>query len=93
MIILYKITKNIGYFTLLYFYKIVSKHTLKNTDLEAATSFHLESIYKEADKRLEAKIPEHLEGLSLRIKYQDEERNNYSTIVQIQNGQITNRRE
>ena len=33
MIILCKITKNIGYFTLLYFYKIVSKHTLTSDDL------------------------------------------------------------
>ena len=86
-------TGNIRFGTITKLNNINNLPPFKNTDLEATTSFHLESIYKEADKRLEAKIPEHLEGLSLRIKYQDEERNNYSTIVQIQNGQITNRRE
>lgn len=73
--------------------KINNLPPFKNTDLEAKTSLYLESTYKEADKKLEAKIPEHLEGLKLRIKYQDEERNNYSTILEIQNGQVTNRRE
>lgn len=73
--------------------KINNLPPYKNIDLEASTSFFIESTYKEADKRMEAEIPEHLEGLTLRLTYQDEDRNNYSTLVQIQNGQITNSRE
>lgn len=73
--------------------KINNLPPFKNIDLEATSSFHLESVYKEADKRLNSKIPEHLEGLTLRIKYQDEERNTYSTTVRIENGQISNARE
>lgn len=74
--------------------KINNLEPFKNIDLEATSSFHLESSYKEADKRLEADVPpEHLEGLTLRIRYQDEERNNYSTIVQIQKDGLTNTRE
>lgn len=65
----------------------------KNVDLEANSSFFLESIYKEADKKMEADIPEQLIGLTLRIRYQDDERKDYSTIVQINKDGITNIRE
>jgi hypothetical protein len=73
--------------------KINNLPPYRNIDLEAIASFRMESSYKEADKRMEADIPEHLEGLTLRISYRDEDRNDYATIVQIQNGQIMNTRE
>lgn len=73
--------------------KINNLPPYQNIDLEAQTSYRMESIYVEADKRMQAEVPEHLEGLTLRINYQDEERNNYVTIVKIQNGQITSTRE
>lgn len=73
--------------------KINNLPPYQNIDLEAQTTYRMESIYVEADKRMQAEVPEHLEGLALRISYQDEERNNYVTIVRIQNGQITSTRE
>ena len=42
---------------------------------------------------MEADVPEHLEGLTLRITYHDEERQTHSTIVEINNGQLINRKE
>lgn len=73
--------------------KVNNLPPFQSIDLEATDFQYLEGVYTEADKILRAKIPNKLEGLTLKIHYQDEERNNYSTLVKIEDSRITNFRE
>ncbi len=70
--------------------KVNNLPPFQSVDLEADYFHYLEDIYTEADKIMSAKIPKQLEGLALRITYQDEARNSYSTIVQIKNNELIN---
>ncbi|TWR25491.1 hypothetical protein FPZ42_12900 [Mucilaginibacter achroorhodeus] len=59
-------------------------------EISAEFDYFIEGTHLEADDILEGKIPELLEGLSLKITYQDEQRNEHVTQVSIRNQEIFN---
>lgn len=73
--------------------KINNLPPLKNVDLEADYFHFVEGVHTIADDIMKQKIPTQLDGLKLRITYQDDERNSYSTIVEIKDNNIINHRE
>jgi len=73
--------------------KINNLPPFKSLDLEADKIHFLEDICEVADDLMLMPIPQELEGLILKITYQDDERNSYSTITKIKNGEIVNVRE
>ncbi len=58
---------------------------LQNIDLEARFADQIEATYVEADKILIGKVPSQLEGLKLKLAYQDEKGNDFVDIFQIEN--------
>jgi hypothetical protein len=68
--------------------KVNNLPPFKTIDLEAEAFQNIEGPASEADKILSQDVPKELKGITLRITYQDEDRNPMATIVQIKNGQI-----
>jgi hypothetical protein len=62
----------------------------QSIDLDAEYNFLIESSFKEADIELKQRIPNKLNGLSIKISYLDEDRNPHSTIVKINDGKVQN---
>jgi len=73
--------------------KINNLPPFKSLDLEADYFHYLEGVHTEADEIVKQKIPKPLDGLKLRITYQDDERNSHSTIVEIKDNNILNIKE
>jgi hypothetical protein len=65
----------------------------QSIDLDAEYKDFLEGNHKEADELLKYRIPQKLEGLTMKINYQDDERKNHTTVVRIDKGQIINIKE
>src|SRR5258708_7255398 len=65
----------------------------QNLDLSANYETMLEGTYLEADEIRKKKIPLNLEGLQLRIAYQDEQRRDHTTLFFIQKGELINQKE
>lgn len=61
---------------------------LQNIDLEAKSYQQIEGTYLEADELLNQKVPSHLEGLKLRVKYQDETQHHFSDVFKIINSEF-----
>ncbi|MDF7811392.1 PIN domain-containing protein [Hymenobacter sp. YC55] len=61
-----------------------------NLELEARTHFFIEGDNTGADNLIHERIPKHLNGLQIKISYKDESRKEYVTLVEINNGEITN---
>jgi hypothetical protein len=73
--------------------KVNNLPPFKSVDLEADYFHFLEGVYTEADEIMTQKIPKQLDGLKLRITYQDDERSTHSTIVEIKDNSLLNFRE
>lgn len=73
--------------------KINNLPPFKSVDLEADYFHFLEGVHTEADKIMTQKIPEQLDGLKLKITYQDDERSIHSTIVEVKDNTIFNLKE
>lgn len=71
--------------------KINNLPPLQNIDLCAKYENFIEADYSVADDMLKSKIPPDFNKLKLKIKYLDEQRNQHFTIVEFNNGEITNK--
>lgn len=66
---------------------------LQNVDVSAKYKEYLESTHVEADKLMHQLVPKQLEGLCIRITYQDATREHtITTLATIVNGQFANKR-
>lgn len=73
--------------------KINTLPSLQNIDLDAKLRERIEGTYIEADKLIQEKIPKTMNGLCLKIAYQDESRKGiHSTFAYLENGQFTNKK-
>lgn len=73
--------------------KINNLPALQHIDVSAELLDFIEGTYKEADTILNEQIPSKVNGLSLKITYQDESRNhNLITIAVIKDGQFESKR-
>lgn len=65
----------------------------ENLDLEAIYSMHLESTHVEADELMLMQIPKQIEGLRLKITYQNESRDTLVKYATIKNNEMVNSKE
>ncbi|WP_228853063.1 hypothetical protein [Aegicerativicinus sediminis] len=70
--------------------KINNLPPFENIDLRANYEEFIEGEHTEADKLMNQKIPESIDGLVLRISYKDENRNEHQTIVKIEKQELIN---
>jgi len=70
--------------------KINNLPPFSNIDLIAKWEQYIESEHTEADELMKEKIPKAIDGLELKISYQDENRNEHITTVKIENQEILN---
>ena len=72
--------------------KINNLPPFQSIDIEAVFSYYIEDIHTVADEHLRPRIPERLEGLEIKISYQDEQREQHETIVKIISQEILNKK-
>jgi hypothetical protein len=70
--------------------KINNLPPFASLDLDAKTQTFLEGVHTEADLVIRKEIPDHIEGLKLKIIYNDENRVEHETLLAIENNKITN---
>jgi hypothetical protein len=64
----------------------------QSLDLETEHVFLIEGVHTEADEILRQRIPKALEGVKLKISYQDDQRNMHCTIVELYENKIVNKK-
>lgn len=69
-------------------HKINNIPPYSNIDLDTKFNDFLEGTSVDADEIIKSKIPEKLNGLQIKMTYQDEDRKEHNTMIEIKNGEI-----
>ncbi|MCU4166700.1 hypothetical protein [Carboxylicivirga caseinilyticus] len=73
--------------------KVNNIQPFSNINFNTKYGKHFEGDYEKADEILKEKIPSDLNDLQLKITYQDDNRENHTSVVEIKNNEIVTRKE
>ena len=74
-------------------HKINNIPPYSSIDLDTKFNDYLEGTSIEADEIIKSKIPEKLNGLQIKMRYEDEDRKEHNSMIEIKNGEIYTIRE